>query len=193
MTERAEQRHRAAEQIAAGEREPGEQRMIDEEHAGQQHVDRQPRRTAHERRDQDRREPIAAIGNQPRRHDAGQRAGVRREQRHEGMARQAEAAQHAIHHEGGAREIAGVLEQADEEEQQADLRQEDDRASDAADDAVGGEVADRARAAAPSETQCPRCAKVASIRSIGSARAQTASRTARPSRRRRRAGRAPGG
>ena len=134
---RADERRHRAEEVARRERHGGVERLADEQHARQEHVDRQPRRAAHERRDEDRREPIAAIRNQPGRHDPGQRAGVAREQRHERVAGQAEAAEQPVHHERGAREIAGVLEQADEEEQQADLRQEHHRARDAADDPVG--------------------------------------------------------
>ncbi len=140
---RAHQRRDRAEQVAAGEGHRGVERLADEQHAGQEHVDRQPRRTAHERRDQDRGQAIAAIRDQPRRHDPRQRAGVARQQRHEGVAGQPEPAQQPIHHEGRPRQVAGVLEQADQEEQQADLRQEHRRAGDAADDAVGGQIADR--------------------------------------------------
>ena len=74
----------------------------------------------------------------------GKRAGVAREQRHEGVPGQAEAAEHPVHHEGRARQVAGVLEQADQEEEQADLRQEDDRAGDAADEPADQQVAHRA-------------------------------------------------
>ena len=70
------------------------------------------------------------------------------QQRHERVAGQPEPAQQPIHHERRPRQVAGVLEQADQEEQQADLRQEHRRAGDAADDAVGGQIADRARPAA---------------------------------------------
>ena len=164
---RAEQRRRGAEQVAADERERGEARPVGEDQAGQQHVHRQPRRAAHERRDEDRREAIAAIGNQPRAHDAGQRARVRREQRHERVARQAEAIQQPVHHERRAREVAGVLEQADEEEQQADLRQEHDRAGDAADDAVGQQVANGPVGQAGCARDRRASANVASMRSIG--------------------------
>ena len=43
---------------------------------------------------------------------------------HEGVPGQAEPAEQPIHHERRAGQVAGVLEQADQEEQQADLRQE---------------------------------------------------------------------
>ena len=56
------------------------------------------------------------------------------------------ALHHAIHQERDARHVARVLEQADEEEEQQDLRQEHDHVADAADDAV----ASRGRASSPS-------------------------------------------
>ena len=67
-----------------------------------------------------------------------------RQQRHEGVAGQAEAAQQAVHDEGSPGQITGVLKQADEEEKQTDLRQENDRARDTADHTVDQEVAHRA-------------------------------------------------
>ena len=45
-------------------------------------------------------------------------------------------AHHAVDHERGARQVAEILEQADEQEQQRDLRHEDDDVADAGDDAV---------------------------------------------------------
>ena len=112
----------------------------------------------------------------------GQRAGVRGQQRHERVAGQSEPAQHAIHHERRARQIARVLEQADQEEQQADLRQEHHRAGDAADDALrppGRGPGPRAAACAAHSRRGART----SPRSDPSGRwpARRASRTARPS------------
>ena len=49
---------------------------------------------------------------------------------------QADAAHDAVHQERGARHVAEVLEQQDEEEQDQDLRQEHDDAADAGDHAV---------------------------------------------------------
>ena len=53
-----------------------------------------------------------------------------REQQH--VARDvAHASKHAVDHARGAREVARVFEDGDEEEEQADLRQEDDHGGDA--------------------------------------------------------------
>ena len=128
------------ERVAGRERETREERLSGKQERREQHVHGKPRRATHERRDQDRRKAIPAIGNQSRGHDARKRARVRRQQRHERVTRQPETAQQPVHHEGRARKIARVLEQADQEEQQADLRQEDDRAGDAADDSLRDEI-----------------------------------------------------
>ena len=54
-------------------------------------------------------------------------------------------AHRAVGDEGGAREVAGVLEEADEEEEQQDLRQEDDDRADAAPDALDEERPEQRR------------------------------------------------
>jgi hypothetical protein len=45
----------------------------------------------------------------------GNRAGVRREQRHERLSRQAELAHDFVHHERRARQVAGVFQQRQRE------------------------------------------------------------------------------
>ncbi len=69
---------------------------------------------------------------------------MRAEQRHKSMAREPEGPKQAINHKGGPSEIPRALQQGQQEEEQADLRQEDDRAPDTRDHAIGDEV-----------TQCP--------------------------------------
>ena len=63
--------------------------------------------------------------NGARGHDGGDGAGVGGEQRDEGFAVEAGGAHDAVGDEGGAGEVAGVFENADEEEEQKNLRQED--------------------------------------------------------------------
>ena len=58
---------------------------------------------------------------------------------------QAGAAHDAVHQEGGARHVAEILQQEDEQEQDQDLRQEDQHAADARDDAVLDEALQQAR------------------------------------------------
>ena len=100
-------------------------------------VNRQPRGAAHERRDEDGDEAVLAVLDGARGHDAGDGAGKRAEHRDEGFAVQADLRHQPIHDEGGARHVAGVLENPEEEEEDENLRQEDDDAADAGDDAVG--------------------------------------------------------
>ena len=66
-------------------------------------------------------------------------------QRHERLARQPDAVHQAIHDERRAGHVAGVFQQRQHEEQQADLRQEHQHAADAADQPVGDEAVEIAR------------------------------------------------
>ena len=101
-----------------------------------QRVDRDARRAGHQRRDQDGGQPVAAVVDHARRHDAGDGAGETRQQRNEGAAVQAGAAHDAVHQERGARHVAEIFQQQDEQEDDDDLRQEHDDAADAGDHAV---------------------------------------------------------
>ena len=56
-------------------------------------------------------------------------------------------AHHAVEQEGGARQVAGILEHQDEEEQDQDLRQEHQHAAGAGDHAVDQQAAQQARRA----------------------------------------------
>ena len=58
---------------------------------------------------------------------------------------QADAAHQPVHDERRARHVAGVFQQADEEKENQNLRQETEHAADAADDAVGEQIAQIAR------------------------------------------------
>ncbi|GCC46759.1 hypothetical protein chiPu_0030690, partial [Chiloscyllium punctatum] len=111
-----------------------------------QRVDRNSRRTGHQRRDQDRGQAVAAVVDHPRRHDAGNGAGEARQQRNEGPAMQPGAAHDAVHQERGARHIAEIFQQQDEQEDDDDLRQEHDDAADARDQAVLQEALQQAPA-----------------------------------------------
>ena len=70
-------------------------------------------------------------------------------QRDEGAPVQAGAAHDAVHQEGGARHVAEILQQEDEQEQDQDLGQEDQHAADARDDAVLDEALHQTLPAAP--------------------------------------------
>ena len=89
------------------------------------------------------------ILDRPRRENGGNGTGEAREKRHERLAVEADARHQAIDHEGDAREVPGVLEDRDEEEEQRDLRHEDDHVADARDDAVDEQIAHRSFGEAP--------------------------------------------
>src|SRR5690606_12254352 len=133
-----------AEAVAADEGKRGHGGPVAEKDADKQDVDRQPGGAGHEGRDEDGGESLAPVGDGAGGHDAGQGAGVGGEEGDEGVAGEAQGPQQAVHDERGTREVAGVLEKGDEEEEQADLGQEDDNSADAGDNAVGGEVGDDA-------------------------------------------------
>ena len=140
-----------------------------------QRVDRDARRAGHQRRDQDGGQPVAAVVDHPRRHDAGDGAGEARQQRNEGAAVQARAAHDAVHQERRARHVAEIFQQQDEQEEDDDLRQEHDHAADAGDHAVLQEALQQARRAACRGPAAPSASKPADSSSIsGCAQANTA-------------------
>jgi hypothetical protein len=127
------------------DRDEAEHPLLREEGRDHQSVDRQARRTAHKRRDHDRRQTVFRVLDGTRRHDAGDGAREARKQRHESLAVQSHAAHQPVHQKRRARHVAAVFQERDEEEEQEDLRQEDEHAADAGDDAVGEQVGQQAR------------------------------------------------
>ena len=117
---------------------------VGNERRDDQRIDRDARRAGHQRRDQDRGQPVALVVDHARRHDSGNRAGEARQQRNEGAAVQAGAAHDAVHQERRARHVAEVFQQQDEQEQDQDLRQEHQHAADAGDHAVLDEALQQA-------------------------------------------------
>src|SRR5581483_3828704 len=69
-------------------------------------------------------------------HDAGDGAGEGTEHGDEALAMQADLAHEAIHEKRGARHVPGVLEQADEKEEEQNLGQKYDHGADTGDDTV---------------------------------------------------------
>ncbi len=144
--QRGEHRADDAEQIQAEQHQPLQPDPRHDvarrnERADDDGIDRQPRRTGHQRGDQDRRQPFLGIVDRARRHDAGNGAGEGGEQRDERAARQADRRHHPVHQQRGADHIAGRLQHQDEEEQDDDLGQEHHHRSDAVDDAFDQQVA----------------------------------------------------
>ena len=113
------------------------------EGADQERIDRQARRTGHQRRDHDRDQAVAGDRDGARGHDARDRAGEGRQQRNERATGQADHAHQPVEEEGGARQVARILEHEDEEEEDEDLRQEDEHAAGAGEHAVDQEARER--------------------------------------------------
>eukprot|EP01136_Pigoraptor_vietnamica_P045839 Opistho-1_new@24325 len=114
------------------------------ERADDDGIDREPRRTGHQRCDQDRGQPFLGIVDRARGHDAGNRAGEGRQQRNECPPRQADPGHQPIHQQCRADHIARRLEDQDEQEQDHDLGQEHHHRSDAVDDPFDQQVAQEA-------------------------------------------------
>ena len=113
--------------------------LVRDEGRNDQCVDGEPRRTGHQRRDQDRRQAVLGILDGAGRHDPRHRASEARQERNEGAPGQADAVHDPIHQKGRADHVAGAFEQQDEEEQDQDLRQEGDDRADAGDRAIDDE------------------------------------------------------
>ena len=107
-------------------------------------VERQTGRAAHERRDQDRGQPVAAIFDYARGHDPRHRARHGREHRNERLAAQAAAGHELVHQEGRPRHVAAVFQDGQEAEENHDLGQEDDDRADAFKHAVDQQACQRA-------------------------------------------------
>jgi hypothetical protein len=104
---------------------------------------RKPRAAGHERRDHDRREAVVPVLDRARGHDSGNGAGEGREEWKEGASREADRSHHAIHDEGGARHVARVLHERDEEEEDRELGEERGHGARARDHPIHEERADR--------------------------------------------------
>ena len=145
--ERGEDAHDDAEHVQAEEYEPLQiqkaHRFRGHECRDQQRINRQSRRAGHERRRENGGDTVAPIRYDPRRHDARHGAGETRNHRDDRLPGETHGPHRAIHEVRGAREVAGILEQDDEQEQDHDLRQEDDHAADTRDDAVGDQARER--------------------------------------------------
>ena len=99
------------------------------------------RACTHQRRDEDRGQPISAIFDHPRRHDRRHRAGKRRKERDKRLAAEPDAGHEPIHQERGSGHVSAVFEQGDKEKQHHDLRQKYQHAAHATDHAVDDERA----------------------------------------------------
>ena len=114
-----------------------------DEGSDKQNVNRQSRRTAHERRHENRRETSLGIAERAGGHHARNRAGVAREKRHEAASIEPAPAEKFIHKECGAGHVAGVLQQRDEEKENQNLRKKNQNAADSGNDAVAHQALQR--------------------------------------------------
>ncbi len=131
----------AQERRRARAHEGPEHGPIGDERGDQQRVDRQPRGARHERRDEDRGQAVPLVLHRARRQDRRHRAGVAGEEGQERPALQAHAVHHPIGDHGRPGHVARVLEDAEEEEEDQDLRKEDQHRSHAGPHAVDEQVA----------------------------------------------------
>ena len=107
-----------------------------DERGDQERVDGETRATAHQRRDEHCRQPVARIIDRPRGHDARDRAGERAEKRDERLAVKADLAHDPSHDERRAGHVPGILEKPEEEEKEEYLGEERDDGRHAGDAAV---------------------------------------------------------
>ena len=120
--------------------DPTQQRVVWDKGPDEEHVHRQARRTAHQRCDQDGGKAVALIFNGAGGHDTRNGAGKTGQQGHEGRAGQPHAGQQPIHQQRGSGHVAAVFEQGNKKEQDGDLRQEDEHAANAGDEAIDDEA-----------------------------------------------------
>ena len=107
-----------------------------DEGSNEQNVNRQPRRTAHERSHENRCETRLGIAERAGGHHSRNRTGIARQERHEAAAVEPAPAEKLVHKECGAGHVAGVLKQRDEEKQNQNLRKKNQHAADSGNDAV---------------------------------------------------------
>ncbi len=108
-----------------------EEGNVGDEGGNEQHVHGQARGAGHEGRDEDGGEAVALVLDGARGHDGGNRAGIGGEQGDEGLAVESDGAHDAVGDERGAGQVAGVLEDSDEEKQQKNLGEENEDGGDA--------------------------------------------------------------
>ena len=129
----AQQQPAAEHQQHAGQvhREDDGARVGGEERAGQQHVDRQPRRAGRERDQQPGQQPLAGVGQDPGRRQGRQVAAEADDQRQQRAPVEAKGTHRAVGDEGGPRQVPGVLEDTEGREHDRHDRQERQHGADA--------------------------------------------------------------
>ena len=116
------------------DREQHESLIMRKKGRNQQYVHGQTRAARHERNDQHGHHAVLPAFERPRGHNGRDVAAESHQQRDERLAVQADLVHQLIHDEGGARHVARVLHQRNEEKEDQYVRQKDDDAPHSADD-----------------------------------------------------------
>ena len=98
--------------------------------ADEQDIHRQSRRTAHERRYQDRGQPVAAVFDDARGHNSGHGARHRRQHGNKRFAAQPTAGHQLVHQKRRTGHVAAIFQNGNEAKEDDDLRQKHDHAAD---------------------------------------------------------------
>ncbi len=128
----------------AGSHHRSQHRTVGDERRNHHGVNRQPRRTGHERCDQNGGDAVALVLDRARRHDGRNGASVGGKQRDERLSVQADLCHHLVGDHRGSRQVAGIFQNADDEEEKQNLRQKDQHRSGALPDSVDHQRIDQA-------------------------------------------------
>ena len=141
---RSDERRDDAERVHRDHQERLREPRARDERRDDERVDRQARRAGHQRHDEHRQQAVALALHRARRGDGRDRACEAEQHRHECTPVQVHRAHHAIHQVRDAREIAAILEEAEEQEQHQDLRHEHEHRAHAGDHAIDEEIGEDA-------------------------------------------------
>ena len=131
-----------ADEVHDEERDAGHLRPVAWFHKGsnEQNVNRQACGAAHEWCDQDGDDAGLVVADRASRHNARDGAGKAGEQGHEALAVETAPLEELVHQEGGTGHVAGFFQQRDKKEQHQYLREEDEKAADAANHTIDHEA-----------------------------------------------------
>ena len=131
--QRGDNRHHNTEKINAGE---NKSLVFREECGNEQQIDRQSRRTRHERHRDNGEDSVFAVLQRSRGHDGGHTAPKANDVGDERLAVQPHPMHQFVHDEGRASHVARVFQNRDEKEEYQDVRQERTDAAHTCDNAV---------------------------------------------------------
>ena len=168
-----EEGHDKAKEVHAGHDEPLEvedskEGLVRNKQGDEEDVDGDPGAATHEGGDHDGDEPLDPVGDGAGHHDGRDRTGHATDEGDDGFSTEAEGAHDAVHEEDDPRHVAGIFEDADEEEEEGNLGNEDDDASQSGPDPIDEEIAEPAGGGRVLLSQSPEAPKPVSMRSMGS-------------------------